>query len=525
MFRIISIESLCQSWFSSKNQVASNRRAPSTRTKRNRRLKLESLERREVFSVDFLSGFSLGVDANSPTIYDNAVDSAGNHYVAGYIGGTVDFDPANVHAGNADLLTARGGTDGFLAKYGPNNEFLWARGMGGDAIWDQTSTYRNQFDNASSIEIDSSGSVVVAGHFVTRATFGGTTLVAANSLWVDPFVTKIDTNGNFQWARSWGTSAEDRAEDLAIDSAGNVVVVGFGNPQAEIRKYSSAGNLQWSKVIASSTIWGNTANSVAVDSGDNIIVSGDFTGRVDFNPDPKKTFNVTGAGAPTGTSGTSKAVNAYVLKLNSAGSFQWVAPFIAVTASNSLSQVNGQHTAVDSAGNVYLAGSFKGQVDVNPSASIDTRLNSGHDAFLVKLSPSGSLGWHQTLAGSEVLMDLAVTSVAVIIGGQFRTPITLPGMAPVAPNGTPTSSGFYSRDIYFAEFNNNGALQWSAFIGGDSTELLSSFDVTSDGSLVVVGGYYGTYLDFDNDPLTPPELQGRTTTSSNPRFLVRLRRS
>jgi hypothetical protein len=202
-----------------------------------------------------------------------------------------------------------------------------------------------------------------------------------------------------------------------------------------------------------------------------------------------------------------------------------VAPFIAVTASNSLSQVNGEHVGVDSTGNVYLAGSFKGQVDINPSASIDTRLNTSHDAFLVKLSSSGSLGWHQTLAGSEALMDMVVTSNSVIIGGHFRTPFTLPGMAPVAPNGTPTTSGFYSRDIYFAEFSFNGALQWTAIIGGEKTELLSSFDLAADGSLVVVGTYWGTSLDFDNDPLTPPELIGRTSTSSSPKFLVRLRRS
>ncbi|XZE35682.1 hypothetical protein SH501x_001205 [Pirellulaceae bacterium SH501] len=519
------IESLSQTLFGHKNPKASDRRAPSTRSGRNRRLSLESLERRELFSVDFLSGFSLGVDTNHPSISDNAVDSAGNHYIAGYFSGTVDFDPANEHGGGTDLLTARGRNDAFVAKYGPNNEFLWVRGMGGDAISDPASTYRNQIDIANSIEIDSSGSVLVAGHFVTSATFGGTTLVTAgSSLWVDPFLTKLDSDGNFQWARSWGTFAEDRVRDVEIDSAGNIVVVGFGNPQAEIRKYSSAGTLLWSKGIASSTIWGNTAESVAVDSGNNIIVSGDFTGKVDFNPDPKKTFNVTGAAAPTGTSGSSKAVNAYVLKLSSTGAFQWVAPFIAVTASNSLSQVNGEHVGVDSTGNVYLAGSFKGQVDINPSASIDTRLNTAHDAFLVKLSSSGSLGWHQTFAGSEALMDMVVTSDSVIIGGHYRTPITLPGMAPVAPNGTPTSSGFYSRDIYFAEFNFNGALDWTSFIGGDSTELLSSFDVASDGSLVVVGIYYES-LDFDNDPLTPPELQGRTTTSSYPRFLVRLRRS
>ncbi|MCU0720754.1 MAG: hypothetical protein MUC83_13680, partial [Pirellula sp.] len=352
------IESLSQALFSRATSKASDRRAPCTRSRRNRRLKLESLERRELFSVDFLSGFSLGVDTNSPSVMDNAVDSAGNHYVAGYFSGTVDFDPANEHGGGIDLLTARGGSDGFVAKYGP--------AVGLQALRCLMCCGRS---TAALLRC----AVLVAGHFVTSASFGGTTLYTGNSLWVDPFLTKIDSNGNFQWARSWGTLAEDRVKDVGIDSQDNVVVVGYGNPQAEIRKYSSAGTLLWSKGITSSTIWGNTAESVAIDSGNNIIVSGDFTGRVDFNPDPKKAFNVTGAPAPTGSSGSSKAVNAYVLKLSSTGSFHWVAPFIAITASNSLSQVNGEHVGVDATGHIFLAGSFKGQVDVNPSSSIDTR--------------------------------------------------------------------------------------------------------------------------------------------------------
>ena len=517
------IESLSQALFGRKNPKASDRRAPSTRSGRNRRLKLESLERRELFSVDFLSGFSLGVDTTSPSIRDNAVDSPGNHYIAGTIpnNGTVDFDPSNVRIDGSDLLTSRGGIDGFVAKYGPNNEFLWVRGLGGDAIWDGTTTVGIvNYDRAKNLVVDPAGNVIVTGEFMKNATFGTTNLVAVHPLYVDAFVTKLDANGNFLWAKSWGTSTADFAEDVAVDSNGNITAVGYSlTTGVEIRRFSANGSLQWMKSTSFSQ--GNTARSVSVDSSDNIIVSGEFTGKVDFDPDPKKTFNVTGAPFMTGTTVT-EAANAYVLKLNSSGVFQWVAPLIAKTNVDLQSQIDGDRVDVDASGNIYLAGDYKRQVDVNPSSSIDLRLTATNDQFLLKLTSNGSLAWSQSYAGGSI-MDIQVSGNAVVVGGHFNNPLTLPGLSTITPKGVINSAGLYNTDIYFAEFNLNGALTWSSIIGDVAGESLQTFDIASDGTLFVVGSYYGPTLDFDNDPSTPPELQGRTDTGS-PRFLAKLRR-
>src|SRR3954464_3141014 len=52
--------------------------------------------------------------------------------------------------------------------------------------------------------------------------------------------------------------------------------------------------------------------------------------------------------------------------------------------------------AVDSAGNVYVSGAFKGTVDFNPSASKTfnvTAANAAGDAFVAKYSATGGLYW------------------------------------------------------------------------------------------------------------------------------------
>ena len=65
--------------------------------------------------------------------WDIAADASGNSYISGGFAGTVDFDPLATHADNSDVLTARGISDAFIAKYAPDDSLLWALRMGGDS--------------------------------------------------------------------------------------------------------------------------------------------------------------------------------------------------------------------------------------------------------------------------------------------------------------------------------------------------------------------------------------------------------
>ena len=240
----------------------------------------------------------------------------------------------------SDILTPRGSEDGFVAKYAPDNSLVWARRMGGDFVWG-TVNANDPRDSAGGIAVDGSGSVYVTGNFVGQADFGPFTLTSAGNS--DAFVAKLDANGNFVWANRAGTAAKDSGNGVAVDASGNVLAarttaIVYSNGSytingMEIQKYSPAGANVWTKQINS---YGMCAGGVATDAAGNVYVIGGFTGKVDFNPDPKKTNYATGS--------STVGSNAYVLKLTAAGSFAWVSPFIAKTAELSTAYVNvGQY--------------------------------------------------------------------------------------------------------------------------------------------------------------------------------------
>src|SRR5258707_617834 len=82
---------------------------------------------RVVLSVAFDSVLGVGSDTAAVLAQDNAVDATGNTYVTGLLYGPMDLDPAVDRPDGSDVLTPRGSTDAFVAKYAPDNTLVWAR--------------------------------------------------------------------------------------------------------------------------------------------------------------------------------------------------------------------------------------------------------------------------------------------------------------------------------------------------------------------------------------------------------------
>ena len=512
-------------WFNNAlTTLFGNRRGTQRRRSRSRSLGMESLEQRVVLSVDFVSGFAMGVDQKGPVIVDNAVDSAGNTYIAGTFSGTVDFDQATVRPDGSDLMISSGTIDGFVAKYAPDNSLVWAQKMGGAAIWD----YGLQYDKATDLEVDNNGNVYVAGNYLGTSTFGQFTVspIFSNSVYQDTFVAKLNANGDFQWVRTAGYSGQDDVGDVTVDASGNVVMAIYSGFGMDVKKYNSGGTLQWTNSISTgfANPWGVVARSIDVDGSGNVIVSGDFAGTVDFNADRKKTFNVTGAPAPSGTSGTSgtaRCVNAYVLKLSAAGTFSWVAPFIAKTTENSGSFVDGTNVDVSPTGELFVSGAYCGAVDINPSSTVDQRLNASFvrpSAFVAKLSSAGSLIWARSIGSDGYVYpnDMQSDSAGVYIVGIFR------GTLDTGNSAMPLTTGGDS-DGFVIHMSNSGVTDWTYAVGGSGHDYINGIDIAPDGTLALAGSYSSPSLDFDKDGA--PDLLGRTTGTNNaPRFLVKLRR-
>jgi hypothetical protein len=509
--------------FASLSQNNTSRSRPPRR-RRAARPRLESLEGRVVLSAVFDSVLGVGSDTSALLVKDNAVDAAGNTYVTGILSGPTDFDPAVVRPDGSDVLTPRGwseslawpqGTsDAFVAKYAPDHSLVWARRMGSDFV-DSNSNIVKPMEQGTDLGVDAAGNVFVTGWFYGQADFGPVTLTSAGN--TDVFVTELDPNGSVLWAKSWGGATMDLSGDIAVDAAGNVVSVGTTatvysdgswTPNGfEVRKFSPTGAAVWSKRIAN---MGGSASGVTTDAAGNVFLCGEFSGTVDFNPDPKKANNVTGA--------SDRGANGYVLKLTSSGSFGWVAPFVAKTAATPGSFIWFSDIAVDASGSIIVGGRYKGQVDFNPSATVDTRLPyTGDyiaDGVVVKLSSGGALAWATPLGGAPVKSLAVDVSGSVYATGSFG-PVFTPGF------GLPAVTGNGGSDVFVTKLTTSGSVDWALTFGGASGEDCVGIALDAAGTIYLAGTYTRT-TDFDPDPLATYELTNAAYANT---FLLKLRQA
>ena len=117
----------------------------------------------------------------------------------------------------------------------------------------------------------------MTGH--TEDAFDGFTNQGEN----DIFLTKYDSSGTHQWMIQIGTSSNDNAYGVAVDSLGNMYVTGHtegafdefinqGENDIFLTKYNSSGDQQWMTQIG--TYDYDKAYGVAVDSSGNAYVTG-----------------------------------------------------------------------------------------------------------------------------------------------------------------------------------------------------------------------------------------------------------
>ena len=447
-----------------------------------RRLTLESLERREVFSGDPLfSAISIGNATGSSTAFDIAVDSSDNSsYVTGSFSGTVDFDPSSTRLDNSDILTARGSEDAYVAKYAPDNSFLWAKRMGGDSL------LSGRTDCGWKITIDGSGNVLVAGSFVGSSDFGTITLVSTSGD-LDGYVAKLDTNGTFQWAKQWGGAGDDYTGGVRVDAAGNVYALGiryYANTY-DVRKYTPSGASVWTQSIVTS---GRFGAALAVDASGNIFVGGDFHGTVDFDPSSKTKY--------VSSSQTYTSYSGFVLKLTNAGKFSWVSPFVGKTVGSDYGTSHVDSIALDGNGNVVVGGSYIGPVDIDPGIGT-TILPGARGGFITKLNSSGGLLWDSAFQSDNTTLvrDLALdVSSNIFATGDFYGTTDFDPSASVA---TRTTAG--NGDVFVLKLDSAGNFGWVDTFGGTGLDAGMGIAVDTSGYIYLAGIYSGT-VDFDPDP-------------------------
>jgi hypothetical protein len=351
-------------------------------------------------------------------------------------------------------------------------------------------------DEGNALAVDASGNVYVTGEFQDTVDFdpGAGTFNLIATAGKDVFIQKLDPKGNLLWAKSIGGFGWDVGQDIAIDNAGNVIVVGqflgtvdfdpgsavqnlSGNgTDAFILKLDASGNYIWAKNVGGSST--DYAFGLAIDQADNVYASGRYKSTVDFDP---------GGGVVNRT-----AVGAYdlfLLKLDNAGAYQWV-----YTAGGVGDEI-GRTVDVNDDNQVYLSGYYAATVDFDPtSATVNKTSNGDKDLFIVRLTDGGDLVWVHSIGGTStdygISLDASLDGY-VHLGGKFQQTADFD---PGAGTNNMTSNGTY--DIFALKLDTAGNFVWSRSVGGSWGDNGNSISVDDMGNAYLIGEFQDV-VDFD----------------------------
>jgi hypothetical protein len=130
----------------------------------------------------------------------------------------------------------------------------------------------------------------------------------------------------------------------------------------------------------------------------------------------------------------------------------------------------------DAQGNFYLAGSFQGTVDFDPSSQVQALTAAGtYDGFVAKYAPSGNLVWVRHLASSSG-NELDVYGVSVDAAGNVFVPGSFSGTAAIGGTSLSSTAGY---DGFVAKLDSSGTFLWAQTLGSGNTD---AYNVALDGA-------------------------------------------
>lgn len=413
-----------------------------------------------------------------------AVDPSGDQYLAGIFYGTVDFDPG---PGTTTLVSAGLG-DLVVARYDVSGHLVWAKNMGGSSD-----------EMGYSIALDQNQNIFVCGYMSSAsadfdpsaATF---TLSATNG---KMFLLKLDSGGNFLWAKNFGPSnINSFGYGVISDPYGNVYMTGVfsgisdmdpgpstftlsGSNLYYVSKFTATGNFVWSDGFAGISVM--NGKPLATDASGHVLLTGNYAGTVDFDP-TASTYTVASVGF----------TDAFVLSLSAAsGTLGWVA---------SLGSVNGYEQgtsiAVDFGDNVYTTGIFSGTTDFDPGAGNYTvATNGNYDVYISKLTPSGGFVWAKTVGGPNADKSRSISvnagSLNLHVTGNFL------GITDFDPGIGTVNLTAVTEDIFLMKLDVNGTYVVAKSLGGPSIDDTGvSIETDAFGNIYLAGNFSGL-VDFD----------------------------
>ncbi len=413
-------------------------------------------------------------------------DSSGNIYITGNFS-----SPTTFFAGTTITNNGTNTNDVFLAKFTPSGSLVWVKSFGGPGN-----------DYGYALAIDVNDNVYMSGLFTSASiSFDAFTLTTAAPRAM--YIVKFDSDGNAIWCKSCDGTGGAQPNTVTTGPDGSVYVGGnfsegsinFGattltrtSPNGTnlyLVKYDASGNVLWAK-NAGGTVLNNSAHcaDIETDGNNNVFITGNFLA-------PQMSF-----GSVIVPNHTPAKSEIYLAKFNTAGNEVW-----AINAGGDFDDI-ARGMTIDKGGNIWITGWFQ------TAASFGTISFSAagiYDAYLAKYNASGTAVWAERFGGgmSDYGTGLCMGNNGNInLAGSFRSSSIDVG------SNTFTNHSTGSLDLYVANFDTSGNLQWAKAAGSNRDDAFYSVVAGTGDSL-----YYTGFFVSDTCILDTAILENVSATS------------
>ncbi len=286
-------------------------------------------------------------------------------------------------------------------------------------------------DIANSIIIDNDENVIITGSSVGIGTGVDYITIKYNSTGVQQWIARYTTSGN----------QRDAAYSLAVDSSDNIYVTGessndIGGIDYCTLKYDSLGNQLWAAKYNQGENSSNQAFEIACDDNENVFVTGRSDGDI------------------------------VTIKYNSLGDQLWLNRF-----NGPLNDEDFPFSMkLDNFANIYICGTTEGNLHYD-------------DYLILKYSSSGIEQWSRIYNGSANYLDQARDIIIAMSGNLYVT-----GYA------TQSSQGY---DFTTIKYNTNGDQLWLVNYHNGLNDYSDAIAIDNDENIYVIGESDGNGTGFD----------------------------
>lgn len=372
--------------------------------------------------------------------------------------------------GTDEVFTSLGQKDILITKLNASGTVLWVKQFGG-----------NGNDEALQVAKDASNNVFITGFFNESVTFSPSAALSSAGA-SDLFITKLNSNGEFQWVNSVSNTGADVGRRVKLDNAGNIFVTGESitgaNSNIILNKYDASGTLLWAKTIGAA---GNDfSNALEINAEGNVFLTGNFSGTVTFEASSSTVLS------------SVNATDAFLAQFTNDGGLVWIKQ---MAGANSSSGVTPVDIAFDHNNSLILVGNFSGTANFDTGNNMISAIAAGVvDVFMINFNLTGERNWIQSFGGA---FNDQVIGLTIDAEDNFYLTGIINNTCDFDPSGNSfvlSSDG--SNDAFVAKYAGPGEFQWAERHGSINADFGMDVSMDPSGDLIVVGtftgaGYFG----------------------------------